>query len=103
MSPKEAARILGGGPKAFYKYESVDVLQRFAMDRLLRLADAVGMRSVEFLRSPEPPELQRGLTLTDPAAGYGMVKVKPGKAGSPPRRLSDADPADFLERGVARK
>jgi HTH-type transcriptional regulator/antitoxin MqsA len=34
----EAAQVFGGGPVAFSKYESDDVAQSEAMDRLLRLA-----------------------------------------------------------------
>jgi HTH-type transcriptional regulator/antitoxin MqsA len=37
----EAACIFGGGPVAFSKYESDDVAQSEAMDKLLRLAAAV--------------------------------------------------------------
>ncbi len=39
LSQAEAAKIFGGGPVAFSKYESDDVAQSDAMDRLLRLAD----------------------------------------------------------------
>lgn len=41
ISQAEAARIFGGGPVAFSKYESDDVAQSEAMDKLLRLADAL--------------------------------------------------------------
>lgn len=37
----EAAQVFGGGPVAFSKYESDDVAQSEAMDKLLRLAEAV--------------------------------------------------------------
>ncbi|MBN7122899.1 hypothetical protein BSU01_14440 [Erwinia billingiae] len=38
ISQASAAAIFGGGPKAFSKYESDDVIQSEAMDKLLRLA-----------------------------------------------------------------
>ncbi|MFT5760589.1 MAG: HTH-type transcriptional regulator/antitoxin MqsA [Alteromonadaceae bacterium] len=38
ISQKEAAEMFGGGPVAFSKYESNDVAQAEAMDKLLRLA-----------------------------------------------------------------
>lgn len=38
LSQAEAAQIFGGGPVAFSKYESDDVSQSEAMDKLLRLA-----------------------------------------------------------------
>lgn len=37
LSQRQSARIFGGGVKAFSKYESGDVMQSVAMDRLLRL------------------------------------------------------------------
>src|SRR5690554_393503 len=41
LTQSVAARIFGGGPTAFSKYESDDVAQSVAMDKLLRVADAV--------------------------------------------------------------
>lgn len=41
LKQSEAARIFGGGPTAFSKYESDDVAQSVAMDKLLRVADAL--------------------------------------------------------------
>jgi HTH-type transcriptional regulator/antitoxin MqsA len=41
ISQTEAAKIFGGGPVAFSKYEMDDVAQSEAMDKLLRLVDAV--------------------------------------------------------------
>ncbi|MBI1988817.1 MAG: AbrB/MazE/SpoVT family DNA-binding domain-containing protein [Betaproteobacteria bacterium] len=42
--------------------------------------------------------VRRRITPSDPAAGYGLVKVKPGKSGRRPRRLSQFDPATMLKR-----
>lgn len=42
--------------------------------------------------------VRRRVKPSDPAAGYGMVKVKPRPAGTKPRRLSEFDPADLLKR-----
>ncbi len=41
INQAQAAMMFGGGPVAFSKYESDDVAQSEAMDKLLRLADAV--------------------------------------------------------------
>jgi HTH-type transcriptional regulator/antitoxin MqsA len=41
ISQTQAARIFGGGPVAFSKYENDDVMQSDAMDKLLRLVEAV--------------------------------------------------------------
>lgn len=56
LSQREAATLFGGGFNAFNKYESGEVLQSYAMDRLLRLAFAVGQPAVDFLKNVfEPP------------------------------------------------
>lgn len=41
ITQSQAALIFGGGPVAFSKYESDDVMQSEAMDKLLRLADKI--------------------------------------------------------------
>jgi len=41
LTQAQAAKVFGGGPVAFSKYESDDVAQSDAMDKLLRLADAM--------------------------------------------------------------
>lgn len=51
LNQREAALLFGGGFNAFNKYESGEVLQSFAMDRLLRLTKVVGKPAVEFLRN----------------------------------------------------
>lgn len=50
LSKAEAAELFGGGPHAFSKYMTGEVLQSFAMDRLLRLALAFGPRAIEVLK-----------------------------------------------------
>ncbi|WP_321905759.1 type II toxin-antitoxin system MqsA family antitoxin [Paraburkholderia tropica] len=50
LTQREASQVLGGGPKAFNKYESGEVLQSQAMDKLLRLIDVFGERAVAALR-----------------------------------------------------
>jgi antitoxin PrlF len=41
--------------------------------------------------------VRRRVAPSDPAAGYGLVKVAPRKGGAP-RRLSEFDPASTLSR-----
>ena len=41
LNQVQAAAVFGGGPVAFSKYENDDVMQSDAMDRLIRVADAV--------------------------------------------------------------
>lgn len=49
LTQREAAIIFGGGPNAFNKYESGEVLQSVSMDRLLRLADKAGGSAIAYL------------------------------------------------------
>jgi putative zinc finger/helix-turn-helix YgiT family protein len=55
LNQREAASLFGGGLNAFNKYESGEVLQSFAMDRLLRLAKIIGKPVVSFLRDVTSP------------------------------------------------
>jgi len=41
LNQKEAAKVFGGGPVAFSKYETNDIMQSEAIDKLLRLANDV--------------------------------------------------------------
>ena len=50
LSQRDAASLFGGGYNAFNKYESGEVLQSFAMDRLLRITRAFGVNAIEFLK-----------------------------------------------------
>lgn len=50
LNQREAAALFGGGYNAFNKYESGEVLQSFAMDRLLRLTKVVGKPAISFLK-----------------------------------------------------
>ncbi|BDX01281.1 hypothetical protein MACH16_00290 [Marinomonas pontica] len=43
LSQEQAAKVFGGGPVAFSKYEKDDVMQSDSMDRLLRMAEAFPM------------------------------------------------------------
>jgi AbrB family looped-hinge helix DNA binding protein len=47
--------------------------------------------------------VRRRVKPSDPAAGYGMVKVKPPMPGTKPRRLSEFDPAVLLKRRRAKE
>jgi AbrB family looped-hinge helix DNA binding protein len=43
--------------------------------------------------------VRRRVAPSDPAAGYGMIKVKPRRGKQAVRRLSDFDAADLLKQG----
>ena len=53
LTQKEAAFLFGGGINAFNKYESGEVLQSYAMDRLIRLVDFFGSAAVDKLRNAD--------------------------------------------------
>ena len=42
--------------------------------------------------------VRRRVTPTDPAAGFGLIKIAPRAAGQPPRCLADFDRASLLSR-----
>jgi HTH-type transcriptional regulator/antitoxin MqsA len=74
LTQAQAARLLGGGPVAFSKYENNDVAQSGAMDTLLRLVDAnesafwtlvdqKGMRA-EFVRTTALPAQRQQTSYT---------------------------------------
>ncbi|HEY6456000.1 MAG TPA: AbrB/MazE/SpoVT family DNA-binding domain-containing protein [Steroidobacteraceae bacterium] len=46
--------------------------------------------------------IRRRLTVSDPIAGFGMVKVKPPKSGGQ-RRLAEFDPAGMVQRSRGKK
>lgn len=43
LNQEQAAKVFGGGPVTFSKYESDDVMQSDSMDKLLRMAEAFPM------------------------------------------------------------
>lgn len=47
--------------------------------------------------------VRRRVAPSDPAAGYGLVRIGPSPAGRPPRRLSQFDPASLLKGQRGRK
>lgn len=42
--------------------------------------------------------VRRRVAPSDPAAGYGMVRIAPRAPGEPPRRLAEFDSATLLRR-----
>ena len=63
LNRAQASTLLGGGPNAFARYICGDVLQSFAMDRLIRLTVAFGDDAVQFLRTAatQPLALNAGV------------------------------------------
>jgi len=66
LKTREAAELFGGGPHAFSKYLSGDVLQSTAMDKLLRVVFAFGEPALAYLRKGKEAPLQLGAAM--PAA-----------------------------------
>ena len=75
LSKADAARHFGGGPHAFGKYISGEVLQSFAMDRLLRLTLAFGQQAVRFLARGKhaPLSLNAGGFFVAPPVGNSTL------------------------------
>lgn len=67
LTQKEASVLFGGGPKSFNKYESGEVLQSQAMDKLLRMTMHFGQRALQVLRSPQN---MRAIIFTAPENTY---------------------------------
>lgn len=89
LNQREAAALFGGGFNAFNKYESGEVLQSYAMDRLLRLTEAVGMPALEFLKDVFSPPNFIMITTTIPNEvrisigwGFGLFNRIPNSGTS---------------------
>ncbi|MGD9859938.1 MAG: type II TA system antitoxin MqsA family protein [Marinobacterium sp.] len=82
ISQSEAAKIFGGGPVAFSKYESDDVSQSEAMDKLLRITDALpeafAILAAEAGVSPAKPEgLWQMVPVTAKRSDVTRLKQRP--------------------------
>ena len=87
LNQREAATLFGGGFNAFNKYESGEVLQSFAMDRLLRLSKAVGAPAIEFLRDVTSPFIVFSMFNVQITIGDSQV-FKPRQISSTSKELS---------------
>ncbi len=89
LTRAEAAALFGGGPNAFGKYISGEVLQSFAMDRLIRLTVGFGEHAVRFLRKGRHAELRlnaAGYFVSSSARGMSIttsLAMSPAPAGAP--------------------
>ena len=69
LSQREAGRMLGGGPNAFQKYESADVLPSQAISNLLRVL-ARDPSGLEALRREGGPQAARGASAVSSAVSH---------------------------------
>lgn len=51
LTQREASVLFGGGANAFSKYENEEIVQSFAMDKLLRMVDWLGVEGVTALKA----------------------------------------------------
>lgn len=86
LNQREAATLFGGGYNAFNKYESGEVLQSFAMDRLLRLTAAIGKPAVDFLRDVFSPPSFIVISASTPSELRIAINVG-GSGGFNPNRI----------------
>lgn len=83
LNQQQAARLFGGGPVAFSKYENDDVAHSEAMDKLLRLVLSSEMAFWELVE-------QEGMT----------TELRPAKSSIKPRfSSSNVIPVDFAQDG----
>jgi HTH-type transcriptional regulator/antitoxin MqsA len=79
INQAEAARIFGGGPVAFSKYETNDVAQSEAMDKLLRLVAELPEALGCMKRRADVPEVKDGEWISAPMdlphRGHHVLKV----------------------------
>jgi HTH-type transcriptional regulator / antitoxin MqsA len=93
LTKADAAYLFGGGPHAFAKYMSGDVLQSKAMDRLLRLTLAFGDHALCVLRkgSDMPLTIYSGLLFHAPTSAdlHNLEVVSVPRAPGEPRQLGN--------------
>lgn len=106
LGQREAASLFGGGYNAFNKYESGEVLQSFAMDRLLRLAKVIGKPVVQFLKNVEapPPFFVTASAGSSRGIVYSVPGIYPaGIAGAAYKEAKAQDSAVMVFLGTAIK
>lgn len=105
LSKSDAASLFGGGPNAFQKYISGEVLQSMAMDRLLRLTLAFGGLAVRYLRlgSDAPLSLYAGAFVLNQSNGgpstqsVGIEEVTMGQTRPPAHVVRSTSTSTVLQ------
>lgn len=108
INQREAAMIFGGGYNAFNKYESGEVLQSFAMDRLVRLTSVVGLPAIEFLRNVFATPNFIVISAFQGATTKITVQIDKGNyipnfALGTIRQLGNNEPTPFINWGMLRQ
>jgi len=97
LSQAKAARIFGGGPVAFSKYESDDVAQSEAMDKLLRLADKLPAAFVLLTRQAGFEDRVLGGDWEEAVEWSSEVELRSGDGRPRLRLVSSSTPMDVDE------
>jgi putative zinc finger/helix-turn-helix YgiT family protein len=101
MNQKEASVLFGGGTNSFNKYESGEVLQSFAMDRLVRLTGAIGQSAVEFLRDVDAPHPFNVDLLISSTAYFALsTRINISESLTAALRLANIGSPHFLEVSI---
>lgn len=92
LSKADAAKLFGGGPNAFGKYINGEVLQSFAMDRLLRLTLVFADKALPLLRLGKhaPLSLNWATHFVAPPTGNATSTQIPFLEPKSPLRLTEA-------------
>jgi HTH-type transcriptional regulator/antitoxin MqsA len=85
LSQEDAARVFGGGPVAFSKYEADDVAQSAAMDKLLRLAAEMPGAAARLFRQAG---MEPALTVADWQDAGDWIAPAEDRGEGAPRKLS---------------
>lgn len=101
ITQKQAAKIFGGGPIAFAKYEAEDVVQSAAMDKLLRVSNAVPA-AAEWLAERAGETLRRAVEVMTSHEAAAPVISAWNNSASPsanaPAKISDL--SSLFRRGM---
>lgn len=98
INQKQAARLFGGGPVAFSKYENDDVSHSESMDKLLRLVlkseqafwALVEQEGMTAELAPKAPKQVNGLRRVYKTTSKNVISVQFGNGDSMPTRMSAA-------------
>ncbi|HHF3183987.1 TPA: type II toxin-antitoxin system MqsA family antitoxin [Vibrio alginolyticus] len=77
LTQADAAKVFGGGPVAFSKYEADDVAQSEAMDKLLRLAQALPKAYAYLTHNSTYMEDVEGVAPSAPSAQWDWEQLVP--------------------------
>ncbi len=98
LSQEQAARVFGGGPVAFSKYEADDVAQSIAMDKLLRVASEIPGVAARLIRQAG---MEPALVAADWQDAGDWIAPVEDRRGQAPLKLSTVSSSTPMTRSHA--